>query len=42
VARGGAREMAGGEPERRFTPAVEEPGEAEQGEQRRLRNKGMN
>jgi hypothetical protein len=37
---GEAQEMAGGEPERRVTPAAEEPGETEQGEQRRLRKKG--
>jgi hypothetical protein len=32
----GGQGVAGGEPERRITPAAEEPGEAEQGEQRRL------
>jgi hypothetical protein len=32
---GEAQEMAGGEPEQRIILAAEEPGEAEQGEQRR-------
>jgi hypothetical protein len=34
--------MAGGEPVRLITPATEETEKAEQGEQRRLRKKGMN
>jgi hypothetical protein len=32
--------VAGGDQGQRITPAAEEPGEAEQGEQRRLRKKG--